>query len=373
MASARLDVLAYTDATEPGGAEVALSNLLAELPDELAVGVMGVDRHMVEWVGRHRPGSPRWIVPDAGSKRDLRPIAAHIRALRRLRPRVLHANLRVPWACPGAIAAGLAVPGVQVVAVEQLPLPLNDGLQRRIKRIMSRRLGAHVAVGTRSARELERDIGLPHGSIQVVHNGVPELPLAEQPRVSGGPVVGSLGRLAPQKGYDVLVRALAELPDVHAVIVGDGDERVPLERLADDLGVSERLHILGWRDDPRNHLTSFDVFVLPSRYEGFPLSIVEAMQAGLPIVASDVGSIAEALDGERAGVLVESGDHAGLARAIGDLIADDDRRARLGAHAREVALARHTSRAMADGFMRLYEALGVSRPRAGDAAPAPPA
>jgi glycosyltransferase involved in cell wall biosynthesis len=358
MASSRLHVLAYTDAVEPGGAEIALANLLEELPAELTVGVMGVDREMVEWVARRRPGAPRWVVPAAHGKRDLRGIAAHIRAIGRIRPRVLHANLRVPWACPGAIVAGLAVPGVRVVAVEQLPLPLNDRLQRRLKRIASRRLGAHVAVGSRSARELERDIGLPHGAIQVVHNGVPELELTEQPRVSDGPVVGSLGRLERQKGYDVLVRALAELAGVHAVIVGDGEEREALERLAEELGVSERLHILGWRDDPRDHLTSFDAFVLPSRFEGFPLSIVEAMQAGLPIVASNVGSIAEALDDERAGILVEPDDPAELAQVIGALLADDERRARLGAHARDVALARHTSRAMAEGFLSIYRALG---------------
>jgi glycosyltransferase involved in cell wall biosynthesis len=369
VASSSLTVLAYTDAVEPGGAEVALSNLLMELPDGLAVGVMGVDRDMVEWVGRNRPSAPRWVVRAADHKWDVRGITSHLRAIREIRPQILHANLRVPWACSAAVAAGLAVPGVEVVAVEQLPLPLNDGLQRHLKRASSRRLGAHVAVGARSARELERDIGLPDGSIQVVHNGVPELDLTQRPRVADGPVLGSLGRLQPQKGYDVLVRSLADLPGVHVVLVGDGDQRAQLERLADELGVSDRLHILGWKDDPRSYLTSFDLFVLPSRYEGFPLSIVEAMQSGLPIVASDVGSIAEALDDERAGVLVAPDDPAALTNAIRELLGDDDRRARLGAHAREIALARHTSRAMASGFESVYESLSARR-RARGAAPA---
>ena len=370
MASPRLDVLAYTDAVETGGAEVSLSNLLVELPQALTVGVMGVDHEIVDWVARKRPSCPRWVVRAAEHKRELRGNVEHLQAVARIRPRVLHANLRVPWACSAAIAAGLAVPGVRVVAVEQLPLPVNPGLQRWRKRATSLRLAAHVAVGTRSARELERDIGLPEGWVDVVYNGVPQLELAEQARVSESPVVGSLGRLAPQKGYDVLVRALAELPDVHAVIVGDGEERERLQGLATELGVSERLHILGWEDDPRNYLTSFDLFVLPSRYEGFPLSIVEAMQAGLPVVASDVGSVAEALDSERAGLLVAPDDVGALVRAIAGLLADEERRARLGAHAREVALARYTSRAMADGFMRLYERGARARRRRG-AAPAP--
>jgi glycosyltransferase involved in cell wall biosynthesis len=183
--------------------------------------------------------------------------------------------------------------------------------------------------------------------------------------------VGSLGRLTEQKGYDVLVRSLAQLPEVHAVIVGDGEERAPLEGLARELGVAERLHILGWQDDPRSYLTSLDVFVLPSRFEGFPLSIVEAMQAGLPVVAADVGSIAEALDDERAGTLVPPDEPEALARALRELLDDDERRVRLGAHARDIALRRHTSRAMADGFMRIYEELAARRrPRRG-AAPAP--
>ena len=371
MTGARLDVLAYTDSVTPGGAEVALANLLEKLPDTLNVGVMGVDPAMVDWVARRRPDAPRWVLPDVESKRDLGGIAAHLRAIARLRPRVLHVNLRAPWACKGAIAAGLAVPGVDVVAVEQLPMPLNDDAQRRLKRTASRRMAAHVAVGARSARELERDIGLPQGAIRVVHNGVPELELTARPRISQGPVVGSLGRLTEQKGYDVLVRSLAQLPEVHAVIVGDGEERAPLEGLARELGVAERLHILGWQDDPRSYLTSLDVFVLPSRFEGFPLSIVEAMQAGLPVVAADVGSIAEALDDERAGTLVPPDEPEALARALRELLDDDERRARLGAHARDIALRRHTSRAMADGFMRIYEELAARRrPRRG-AAPAP--
>ena len=359
--SSRLTVLAYTDAVERGGAEVSLRNLVAELPDELSVGVMGVDRRVVDFVAQARPGAPRWVVRAARNKRDLAGLAAHIRAVARVHPRILHANLRVPWACSAAIAAGHAVPGVAVVAVEQLPRPLNDGQQRRLKRISSRRLAAHVAVGMASARELEADIGLPAGSVRVVHNGVPELGLAVQPPVSrDGPVVGSLGRLHPQKGYDVLVRALRELPDVHAVLVGDGDERPALERLAAELGVADRLHILGWQDDPRAFLTSFDVFVLPSRYEGFPLSVVEALQAAVPVVASDVGSVAEALDDERGGVLVRPGDPSALACAIRELLADPERRRRMGAHGRAVALERHTASAMASGFLAIYDEVGVS-------------
>jgi glycosyltransferase involved in cell wall biosynthesis len=355
-----LDVLVYTDAVRPGGAEVSLSHLVTELPERIRVEAMGVSPEILGWVTRGRPGTRTWVLAPVRGKWDAPRMAAHLRTLWRLRPKVLHVNLRAPWACSYAIAAGIATPGVRVVAVEQLPMPLNDELQRRLKRWSSRRLAAHVAVGHGSARELEREIGLPHGSIRVVYNGVPEVRLEPRDRVAEGPVVGSLGRLHAQKGYDVLVRALPDLPGVTAVLVGDGEERSALEELAERLGVADRLRILGWTDDARSQLTSFDVFALPSRYEGFPLSIVEAMQAGLPVVASDVGSIAEALDAGRAGVLVPPDDPEALAAAIAGLIDDEPRRARIGEHARRLGVERHTARVMADAFLKLYEEIAAT-------------
>jgi glycosyltransferase involved in cell wall biosynthesis len=224
-------------------------------------------------------------------------------------------------------------------------------------------------VGRRAARLVEDEVGLTSGSLRVIHNGVPPHE-AGGTRLADGLVIGSLGRLHPQKGYDLLVRALVELPDVTAVLVGDGQERSRLERLATDLGIADRLRIMGWRDDPRSYLDGFDVFVLPSRYEGFPLSVLEAMHAGVPVVAADVGSTGEAL-ADGGGVLVPPEDPVALARTLADLLGDGARRAALGARGREVALRDYTTRAMADRYVELYDELEPTRRRARDGARAP--
>ena len=173
------------------------------------------------------------------------------------------------------------------------------------------------------------------------------------PRVASGPIVGSLGRLDRQKGYDVLVRALQLLPGVTAVLVGDGPERAALERLAGELGVSERLHITGWLEDGRARLASFDVFVLPSLYEGLPLVVLEAMVAGLPVVASDVGSVRDAVreDGRAA----RAGRRRGGARRGDPACARPELGARLGEAGRVRALERFTVERMVRAYERLYD------------------
>src|SRR5205085_9075289 len=126
-------------------------------------------------------------------------------------------------------------------------------------------------------------------SVRTIHHGVPDLPLTPVPPPSSGFVVGSIGRLDRQKGLDVFVDALRSIPDAFALLVGDGPEREDLVRRADASGLADRLQITGWREDARDFLTALDVFVLPSRFEGFPQAVVEAMLAERPVVASNVG------------------------------------------------------------------------------------
>src|SRR4051812_17008604 len=106
----------YSDAEVLGGAEQVLVNLLPELRPEIEVTVIGTDAAIVERISASRPASRTLLVPPVRNKRDLAPIAAHLRALLRLRPQLLHVNQRTPWSCQYAIAAGLLTPGVRVVS-----------------------------------------------------------------------------------------------------------------------------------------------------------------------------------------------------------------------------------------------------------------
>ena len=323
--------------------------------------VAGTTDEIVARIAAHRPGAPVVVLPRFGSKFDLRSIGAHVRAFRRIGADVCHVNLRTPYACQGALIAGVLT-GTRLVAVEHLALHSPSGFMRWTRRRLHSRYAAHVSVGIESARLVEAEVGLPRGTVDTIHNGILDVELPPPPVEPHAPVLGSLGRLDEQKGYELLVEALADLPEATAVIVGEGPQRSLLEARAGELGVSERLCLPGWSDDARSLLPTFDVFVLPSRYEGFPLSIVEAMLAGLPVVASGVGSIAEAVEDGETGFVVPSGDRAALVAALRKLVGDPGLRRRLGDAGRARARLEFTAPAMAARYERLYdEVVGSSR------------
>jgi glycosyltransferase involved in cell wall biosynthesis len=345
-------VALYTDALGIGGAEISLGHLLAALPSDVDVTVMGCAPAVLEHLVAQRPGTPRVLLPFSADPRNLAVAAAHIRAVRRLRPGVFHANLPVPWSGWHGIMAGLACPRTAVVAVEQLPIKTTSAWQRWWKRQLSRRLAAHVAVGEVSARQIEAYAGLPSHRVRTIRNGVPDLGPVRRVTHDGVALV-AVGRLNAQKGFDVLLSALAELPDVAVRIVGSGEEDAALAAQAARLGVTGRVTFVGWSTQVRDELAQADVFVLPSRSEGFPLALVEAMLAGLPVVATTVGSVPEAVTDGDTGLLVPKDDPAALTAALRKLIDDPDLRARMGQRARQAATA-FTANHMAAEYMTLW-------------------
>jgi glycosyltransferase involved in cell wall biosynthesis len=241
-------------------------------------------------------------------------------------------------------------------------------------RTLLRRLDAHVAVGEASCRRTEDFYALGRGSVVSVPNCVPDAWTEgppPRPSCAGPLVVGSLGRLDAMKGYDVLLHALARLPGVRAVVVGEGAARPELERLAAELGVADRVELPGWAHDPTTVLRGFDVFCLPSRSEGFPLSIVEAMLAALPVVATRVGSVAELVADGLTGAVVERDDVDGLVAALATFRDDAGLRARYGDAGRERALASYTVDHMARAYERLWSQV-VAAPRRSRLRPPPP-
>lgn len=355
-------LLAYTDAASVGGAEHALGYLVGALDARYEVGVLAVDAAVAASVAANRPGTGTAIVRAPAGIRDRAAFAEHRRAIRAFAPDLLHANQAWPWACGYAEAAALSLGDVGVVAVDHLPVAGAIPRLRRVgRRLLARRLDAHVAVGDRAAREVERIVGLPAGSVQGVANGVPDDPLDPVAPLAAGAVIGSLGRLTDQKDFAALVRLLPGLPDATLVLVGDGPERPALERLAAELGVGDRMLITGWVDGARRYLPAFDVFALPSRWEGMPLVILEAMHAGVPVVAADVGSVAEAVADGETGFVVAPGDENLLAERLTTLIADHELRRRFGERARAVAAERFTAEAMARRYEAVYDAVLAAR------------
>lgn len=143
------------------------------------------------------------------------------------------------------------------------------------------------------------------------------------------PVVGMIARVCPGKGHEFLVRAIPELrdafPDVQVRIVGKGPLMTSLRQLADAMGVSRNIHFVGYALDTLAELQTFDLFVLPSLSEGFPISILEAMAAGLPIAASNVGGIPEAIENGVTGLLFDPQSSEALATAVTRLLRNPER------------------------------------------------
>lgn len=349
-----LSVMFYTDARELGGAELSLGNLLSALSPRIEATVAGTSAAVVARVAERRPAAATVVLPPIPGFQHVSAMLAHFRAFRRASPDVLHVNLNATGASPWAIAMGIAAPGVRVIAVEHLAHPIRRARRRWLTKLLSKKLAAHVAVGQKAARDVARFVGVAEGSVRAIRNGVPDVEQAVPARRTG-PVVGTVGRLDRQKGYDVLVQALPQLPEVTAVVIGEGEERPQLVAMAQRLGVAKRLELPGWSDEPRRELAAFDVFVLPSRFEGLPLSVIEAMLAGLPVVATDVGSVAEAVVDGSTGMLVPPDDVDALAGAIGALTGDAGLSRAMGARGRERALELFSVEAMAARYEALYD------------------
>jgi glycosyltransferase involved in cell wall biosynthesis len=331
MPDNRFRLLLFCGARDWGGAEVVLGHLLRGLDDHIEPVLMGVDQGVLAELAMRRPGTPITVVPAISDKRDLRAIWSQRRAMAAARARVIQLNLPTPYADPYSVLVATSILGSAVVALEHLPMAVPSDRFRRLKQATCRRLEAHVAVGTNTAREVEVLYGLPTGSIRPIPNGVPIPPSRpERPRRNGIFHVGALGRLHPQKGLDVLVRAVARMSGVRLTLVGDGPERGNLEHLAEELGCGERVHVTGWQADVGAEVARFHAVAMPSWYEGLPLALLEAMAAGVPVVATPVGSIPQVVESGVTGLLVPPGDADALADALRRLQVDPLLAARLG-------------------------------------------
>ena len=249
--------------------------------------------------------------------------------------------------------------------------PIRRFLDREL---VARRSAAFVAVSAEDRRRMIEVERIPEESIVLVPNGIDPVPAGDGARArrelgvaADAPLVGAVAVLRPQKGLDVLVRAAAEaareLPALRVAIAGEGPERGRLEALAAELGVEDRVALLGQRSDVPDLLEAFDVAVSSSWFEGSPLAMMEYMDAGLPMVATRVGGVPDLIEDGVHGVLVEPGDPSALAAGIVELVRDRGRAEEMGARARE----RRRTEFDLDGTVRrlerLYEDLAAARGR----------
>jgi glycosyltransferase involved in cell wall biosynthesis len=351
---------------QSGGAE-RLQRTFAEAidPSEVELTVITLRDGLPESEAELRDLGVRVVSFPAKTFADVRRAREVVRFGGKERFDLLHAHL-----VRSTILAGIAGPasGTPVVATlhnTERGSGVGPALQAA-ERWMLRRVAKRViAVGWETART-QRD-ALGGRAIDVIPNAVGEPRVlcarerAETRRElgvpEGAPLLISVGRLVPQKAILDLLRAFAQLPErdpaPHLRIVGHGLLEEDLAREIPRLGLSDRVQLLGLRSDVPRLLASSDLYVSSSHWEGLPVAMLEAMAAGLPVVATRVGDAPRAL-GVDSGVLVAPRDPGALARAIADLLADPIRLRELGAAGRTRARAKFGARAWAERHLALY-------------------
>jgi glycosyltransferase involved in cell wall biosynthesis len=334
-----------------------------EMSDLLASS--GVRVHRIPELGRSvRPGQ------------DVAALAKLVRLLRQVRPEIVHTHTAKAGAV-GRIAAALAGVPHRVHTFHGHTFhgyfrPSVSRVFLAIERLLARSTDRIIALSEAQAHELvDRYKVASRDALRVVPLGL-QLPLPgtenaaavrrefrEEVGAGDQPVVTIVGRLVPVKRHDLFVDAVAKLrgKEVNGVfvVVGGGPERERLEARAAARGVGDDLRFLGWRRDLGRVYAGSDVVALCSDNEGTPVALIEAMSAGVPVVASAVGGVPDVLDGGRFGVLVQPGSADALADAIHTLLDDSGLRATLSARGRPAALARFGVERLVADVAALYD------------------
>jgi glycosyltransferase involved in cell wall biosynthesis len=347
---------------EPGGAQTYVAHLLPALATRYEVVVAaygdGPLREAARAAGVRFVGL-RHVRRALHPGRDLLGLIELMVLIARVRPDLVHANSSKAGVLGRCAAALMRVP-VRVFTVHGWAFKAHAGLAAFLYRWADRAMGPLTSV-TICVSETERAAGLAartcRASRTVVIPNAVDVDAAPRATHDGDPPrVVSVGRLAAPKDALTLVHALATLGPTafSALLVGDGPDRADVEAEIRSLDLGERVALAGSRADVPALLAAADVFVLSSRSEGAPFSILEAMAAGLPVVATNVGGVGELVADGDTGLLVPAGDRARLADALRRLLADAGLRRRLGAAGRARAREQFDLHALRDAHLELY-------------------
>ena len=287
-----------------------------------------------------------------------------MRTARKQRPDIVLAFFGVP---SGAVALGinllLGIPYVVSLRGGDVPgfRPYDFALYHRLigplLHIIWRRAEAVVA-NSEGLRELGRsfDNNVP---IDVIPNGVSMSQFKSKDRNWDPARLLIVGRVVYQKGIDQLLNALAGLLDLDwdLTVVGDGPQREPLEEMAHQIGIADRVRFLGWKSkgDLVGRYQEANLFVYPSRHEGMPNVVLEAMATGLPVIASNIAGNEELVLHGKTGLLVQSDDLSGLREAIRELILAPGRRRKMGATAQKRVEEQYTWANTATQYIEVFE------------------
>jgi glycosyltransferase involved in cell wall biosynthesis len=354
-----------TRADDVGGAQVHVRDLAAaclEYGHEVTVLAGGSGEFFDQLAARGIPHrSIRRLAGPIAPIKDVPALAEIVRALRELQPDVVAAHTAKAGLLARVACAVLGFPAVFT--------PHGWAITNRISRCQGRlfrlveTLASVVTPRIINVCEFEARLAMslrvaPRAKLEVVHNGIPDIgadlraDATRQP-----PRLVMIARMAPPKDHAMLLGALSRLKHLQwsLELCGDGPLEGQIKDQAAQLGIENRIRFLGFRGDTTACLSQAQIFVLASRFEAFPYTILEAMRAGLPVVASHVGGIPEAVVPGRTGLLAPAGDVDALAGHLGNLIVDADLRKKLGDGGRQRYLAHFTFENMLEKTLQIYE------------------
>jgi glycosyltransferase involved in cell wall biosynthesis len=370
-------ILYLVTRAERGGAQTHVLDLACSMRPDFEVSVATGEEGFLTEACRER-AIPVYVLPHL--QREVRPITdargfGEIwQLIRKLRPDLLHLHTFKAGFLARLAGRILGIPSVYTIhawlygtaAVSRFSSALSGPCERLAARWCERiitvsRAGARIVRGHR--------IGSP-SKLVTIHNGLPDCSEQAQLSPTETPVITMVARFIEGKDHDLLLRAFARIPKGPRLrLVGDGPTRASVENLARELGIREQVDFLGNRDDVASLLATSDVFVLASRSEMLPISILEAMRAGLPVIASDVGGVGEAVTHNENGFLVPSGSVSALAQALIDLTTDYALRLRMGHAGRQRFTRQFLSSSMQERTRCIYRDVLLSLGRPGRLAP----
>ena len=366
-------VVYYIDSYNFGGAEKVLYTLIKRLdrsmwnPNLIYHPAEGIS-DFIDMVSKL--GIETTPIPVVRDYKDIKNLKLFVETVRELQPDIFHANLNWMLSCTSGIIAAFLARTRVIIGTQHLYTELKSGRDRIEQRLIASIVDAYITVSNDVANNLSKVIH-SKDKINVIYNGIEtencknadtELS-ADDPlnrftdKMPGIPIVLTVARLDKQKGHIYLLDAVRNIPNSCFVFVGDGPYREKLEATAMEFNVSDRVLFLGTRHDIFSLLKRSDLFVLPSLYEGMPLSIMEAMAAGKPVIASDIGGVKELVQHGETGILVPPGNTNALASAINTLLMNHELASSLAASGEKLVLSGFSADRMVKDFTDLYSHL----------------
>jgi glycosyltransferase involved in cell wall biosynthesis len=310
------------------------------------------------------------LVPEIAPRLDWLAVRALREIIRGYRPDLVHAHSSKAGLL-GRIAASLAgVPSV--FTAHGFAFTENASVPRRVIAMASEWIAAKVGRAVITVSNYDNELGvrcrvLAPGEAHVIHNGIPDVHSRATPGTGSQVNIVMVARFAAPKDHECLLRALSGLAEPFTLWLIGGGPRLPEARTETvGLGISDRVVFMGSRSDVPELLAKAHIFALVSNYEGLPISILEAMRAGLPVVATDVGGVRECVRHNENGFLVPRANVENLRAKLRELIVSPSLREQMGQAGRKLFQKQFTEADMIQKSIEVYQSvLRASRPKPG--------